>query len=324
MSHDLPVAVALNGYGLERYEPDGFFRDVLSWSDLRETVVMAEGLGYRGVFMPQQWAWEPLATLAALAGETERMSLASGVLPLDARDPRELVLGATSVQAISEGRFALGLGAASSMAATREQVIGIRDALRGNEGSLPEARMVLGPLDRPPTSPVPVYLAALGPRMVALAGEVADGVILNWCNPERVAEARAAIGNRDDFILAVYVRAGLSHVDDHALEALQVTAARYVLLDHYARQLEAIGLGKDLRAARTGLERDGHPRDVVSERLLEATCVWGDRERALARLGEYHHAGADLVVVYPVPAGEAVSSIAGTMMAAAPEPAVEA
>jgi alkanesulfonate monooxygenase SsuD/methylene tetrahydromethanopterin reductase-like flavin-dependent oxidoreductase (luciferase family) len=158
--------------------------------------------------------------------------------------------------------------------------------------------------------------------MLALAGEIADGVILNWCTPERVAQARAAISRREGFTISVYVRACLSHVDEHALEALKNTAARYVSLPPYARQFEAMGLGKEAAAASEGLERDGYPVDVVPDRLVERTCVWGAREKALSRLQEYRDAGADLVVLYPVPAGEAVSSLTGTLMAAAPEQAL--
>jgi alkanesulfonate monooxygenase SsuD/methylene tetrahydromethanopterin reductase-like flavin-dependent oxidoreductase (luciferase family) len=154
--------------------------------------------------------------------------------------------------------------------------------------------------------------------MAALAGEVADGVILNWCTPDRVSDARQSISKREGFTIAVFVRACLSHVDEQAVEVLKTTASRYVGMGPYARQFDMMGLQKEAAAAREGLERDGHPRDVVPDRLVEQTCVWGDRERALARRAEYLDAGADLVVVYPVAAGEAVSSLRGTLMAAAP------
>jgi 2-methylisocitrate lyase-like PEP mutase family enzyme len=62
----------------------------------------------------------------------------------------------------------------------------------------------------------------------------------------------------------------------------------------------------------------------VPSSLLGAVCVRGTREEALQRLAEYGRAGADLVVVYPVPAQEAVSSTMGTLLAAAPDPAVGA
>jgi alkanesulfonate monooxygenase SsuD/methylene tetrahydromethanopterin reductase-like flavin-dependent oxidoreductase (luciferase family) len=154
--------------------------------------------------------------------------------------------------------------------------------------------------------PVPIYLAALGPRMTALAGELADGVILNWCTPERVAEARAAIPPSGGFTVVVYVRACLSHIDEHAGEALRFAASRYADMEPYRRQFEAMGV------------RASSPDAIVAQ-----VCVQGEREAARRRLQEYAEAGADLVVVYPVPAGEAVSSLTGTLMAAAPDRALE-
>ena len=94
-------------------------------------------------------------------------------------------------------------------------------------GSAPGAALRL-----PLPAPVPIWIAALGPRAMRLAGEIADGVILNWCTPERVAEARDAIraaageaGRDPDAVtIAVYVRASFS---DRADEALLAAAAEY-------------------------------------------------------------------------------------------------
>src|ERR687892_598977 len=160
---------------------------------------------------------------------------------------------------------------------------------------------------------IPRFLAALGPSMAELAGRAADGVLLNWCPPERVARARGEIASgaeaagRDpaEVTVAVYVRACLGHDEDHALGALAEAAEMYAGIPAYRRQLE-----------RDGVELSPEP-------MARALCVWGDRDGALDRLAAWRDAGADLVVVYPVPAQEAVSSLMGTIMAAAPDPAVE-
>jgi 2-methylisocitrate lyase-like PEP mutase family enzyme len=90
----------------------------------------------------------------------------------------------------------------------------------------------------------------------------------------------------------------------------------------YQRQLEAEGLG-DLADAAADARRRGDPAGVPEE-LVDALCVRGGRDEALARLDEYRAAGADLVVVYPVTAQEPASSLMGTIMGAAPDPSVEA
>ncbi len=134
---------------------------------------------------------------------------------------------------------------------------------------------------------MPIWVAALGPKAVRLAGEIADGVILNWCTPERVAEARDAIrvaageaGRDPDAVtIAVYVRASFS---DRADEALLGAAAEYASYPAYARQFEAMGV------------------EPSPEAVVEAVCLRGDPDRARERLEAYREAGADLPVVYPV------------------------
>jgi alkanesulfonate monooxygenase SsuD/methylene tetrahydromethanopterin reductase-like flavin-dependent oxidoreductase (luciferase family) len=134
---------------------------------------------------------------------------------------------------------------------------------------------------------VPIWIAALGPRATRLAGEIADGVILNWCTPERVSEARDAIraaageaGRDPDAVtISVYVRAAFS---DQADEALLAAAAEYTSYPAYARQFEAMGV------------------EPSAEAVVDAVCLRGDPSAARSRLDAYRSAGADLPVVYPV------------------------
>ncbi len=276
----------MNGYGIE--QPKGT-REVLGWRDVTALGRLAEELRYESVFSPEIGGWEAFTLLGGISARTESLGLVSGVIPLRSRDPHRLAMGAASLQEASAGRFVLGVGSSESIERTGSALSELRQMIAGGTDWITRPRST------------PIYLAALGPRMTALAAETADGVILNWCTPERVAEARAAIGPRDDFTIAVYVRACLSHVDEQAGEALRIAASRYATMPPYARQFEAMGVA---------------PADI--DAIVSATCVRGDRDQALARLDEYSAAGADVVVVYPVPAGEAVSSITGTMMAAAP------
>jgi alkanesulfonate monooxygenase SsuD/methylene tetrahydromethanopterin reductase-like flavin-dependent oxidoreductase (luciferase family) len=289
--HRLRLAVALNGYGLDHPAEDGGHREILPWHDLRVLGVLAEELGYEAIFAPEIGGWEAFTALTGLAAGTSDIRLVTGVVPISARTPERLAMAAASLQELSGGRFTLGVGSRDSIAKTRGFIEQLRGMASGGSGSdwagFPR--------------PVQIHLAALGPKMTALAGEVADGVILNWATPRRVEQARDALPQRDGFTIAVYVRACLSPADEQATDALRIAARRYAALVPYRRQFEAMGVNaSDLD-------------DVVSK-----TCVIGDRGQALQGLAEYARAGADVVVVYPVPAGDAVSSIKGTMIAAAP------
>ena len=303
-------------------------RDPLPWQDLVQVVETAEETGYEIALVPEIRAREAFATVAGLTAATSRIRLGPGVLPITSRPPTLTAMGAATVHEAGGGRFVLGLGSgrarSGAVEMVREFVRQVRAVLRGetvtSAGPFPVEGFRLGM--EPPRDPVPVWLAALGPRMVELAGEVGDGVLLNWCTPERVAKARkeAARGaeraGRDlaDLTVAVYVRACLGPEEAHALAALAPAAAEYAGFPNYARQHEAMGLGEAARAAAQG---DGRG----AEALARALCVWGDRDQALSRLRGWRDAGADLVVVYPVSALEPLSSIMGTVLAAAPSPA---
>lgn len=286
-------------------------RDALPWDLFAGLVRRAESIGYRAVFVPEIAGRDALATLAALAGETSTVRLATGVIPITSRTPMLTAMAGATVQERS-GRLVLGLGtgppAPGALDRLRSLVVALRRVFSTGEAAL-DGRSLRVSLGMP--APPPVWIAALGPRAMRLAGEVADGVILNWCTPERVAVATDEIAEgarragRDpaDVTVAVYVRAALD--DDHAvsLAALKTVAGEYSTYPAYARQFRRMGLGSAAdRAARAF--RAGRPSEVPDE-LIQEVCVIGDESLARERLSRYRTSGADLPVVYPVAGGSA-------------------
>jgi alkanesulfonate monooxygenase SsuD/methylene tetrahydromethanopterin reductase-like flavin-dependent oxidoreductase (luciferase family) len=316
MAADNPLrgtALAIAGSTIHRV----FSEDVrvpMSFEDLAQAVTLAEDTGYQAVFVPDHGVWDPFALLAAFAHRTSRLNLATGVVTVATRTAEAMIAGAATVQRVSDGRAVLGVGS-------------------GPERNVERVSQVIGDVGTRLPDGIPVYLAALGPRMVAAAGGVADGVLLNWCPPSRVRRAReqlertarpvVEVGHDPPPVnVAVYVRACFGHDEEHAVAALREAVATYAAIPTYRAQLEAEGLG---RAADAAAEAHDRGRiDQVPVELVDALCVRGGRDQALARLEEYRAAGADLVVVYPVTAQEPVSSLLGTIMAAAPDPSVEA
>ncbi len=307
-------------------------RDPLPWDDVVQIVRTAEETDYEAVFLPEVGARETFSTLSALAQRTSTMRLATGVVTTVARRASVTAMAAATVHDVSGGRMILGLGAGPSgpgaLERLRAYVSDVRALLSGK--AIAEERrgepFRLGlAVDRPP----PIWIAALGPRAVELAGAVADGALLNWCTPERVAAARRSIADaaaragRDPAALTigVYVRAVVGQEPEHAMPALRSAAAQYASFPAYARQFEAMGLGQQARAAAEAL-RSGR-LERVPDALIGSVAVVGDAATASARLGEYRAAGADLVVVYPVPVLDPVSSVMATLFALAPRPAVE-
>lgn len=301
-------------------------RDPIPWHDLVQVVQTAEQTGYEALFVPEIRGREALATLSGLAGATSSLHLGTGVVNITSRRPEITAMAAATIHESSSERFILGIGAGGErrVEAVRSYITTVRRILDGEE--LGGFRLSLDPGQ----ARVPVWIAALGERMVGLAGEVADGVLLNICTPERVNEAKEEIArsaeragrNPEDVTVGVYVRTCLSHGEMHSLAALRAAVGEYALFPHYLRQFELMGLGEEAAMAAKAFEA-GEP-SAVPEALVRAVCVLGNRSDALARLDAYREAGADLVVVYPVPVLEPLSSIMGTVLAAAPSPTMEA
>jgi 5,10-methylenetetrahydromethanopterin reductase len=316
-------------------------RDPLPWQQFVQVIRTAEETGYWALFVPEIAGREAFGTLAGLATVTERIRLGTGVVTMRSRDPATTAMGAATIQDLSAGRHVLGLGTGAS---PKEQGAGpgplrlmgryvqlVREILAGGlveaEGPFPmDAFQLSLPMEM---GPPPIWLGALGNRMLALAAGLADGVIMNWCTPNRVREARgiideaAAAAGRDpsEVTISVYVRACLGVEERVALVGLREMTGQYASIPHYRSQMEAMGLGVEARSAASAFA-EGRPEDVP-DALVRALTVVGGRGEALARFAAYQEAGADLVLCYPVPAREPFSSILGTVLAAAPTTSVE-
>lgn len=298
-------------------------RDALPWPDLSAIVRASEAAGYAALFLPEISGRDALVTLAALAGETRELLLGTGVIPMGSRTPLLTAMAAATVQERSGGRLVLGVGSGAprpgALEELRNHVLTIRELLGGGtvgRGGR-EVRLALAP-----GWEVPVWISAMGPKAFRLAGEVADGALLNWCPPERVAFARelvvegAEAAGRDpaEITLAVYVRSWVGEEPAPAMSALRAAAAEYASYPAYRRQFEQVGLGAEAAAANAAL-RAGRPEEAP-EALVRAVTAMG--EGAIGRLSAYREAGADLVVVYPVAVGDPAPSIEATLLAVAP------
>jgi alkanesulfonate monooxygenase SsuD/methylene tetrahydromethanopterin reductase-like flavin-dependent oxidoreductase (luciferase family) len=301
-------------------------RDPFPWSPFARLVRQGESLGYDAVFLPEIGGRDVLVTLGALAAETEGLRLGTGIIPMTSRTPTLTAMAAAAVHERSMGRLVLGIGTGRAVPGAldrlREMVATLRRLFAGDaveiEGQVSRLSLVL-------EDPVPIWLSALGPRAMRLAGEIADGVLLNWCSPERVRSASSELregaesAGRDpaEVTVAVYVRASLGASDEESVRALQVAAGEYASYPAYARQFSLMGLEEECRQA-AAAHASGRPEDVP-EALVRAVALVGEPSAARERLAGYRAAGADLPVVYPVATpGDPIGSVARTLIAAVP------
>jgi len=160
---------------------------------IRTSAREAEARGYRSFWVNHPGPVDGLGSLAHAAAETRSLDLGVGVIPLHTRGPASIVEGVGS-HGLAPGRLLLGVGSPNPEALKR-----VRDGVAALRAKLSTR----------------VIVAALGPKMCHLAGEVADGVLFNWLTPEharRSAElvrAGAAAAKRPAPRLYAYVRVAL-------------------------------------------------------------------------------------------------------------------
>jgi alkanesulfonate monooxygenase SsuD/methylene tetrahydromethanopterin reductase-like flavin-dependent oxidoreductase (luciferase family) len=182
----------------------------------------------------------------------------------------------------------------------------------GYQGRVFRTGMV--PLDSPPVrAALPVYLAALGPRMLELAGRIADGVILNLMTPAQAGEAArlvrasAQAAGRDPASVEVTCVVHCCVGDGDSAAAARAAVPSYVLHPAAPWLFGELDGGVSLRSVRERVlagDRAG-AADLVPQQVADGFVAHGDADTCLARVGEYLAAGVDLPILFPVPmAGE--------------------
>ena len=276
-----------------------------------ELVLQAEKLGVDSVWVPEFWAGDALTPLAYLAARTSTIRLATGIVQLGARTPAMLAMSALSMQALSGGRFLLGIGTSGPQVMegwhgvrfdkpvrrTRETIeiirritAGERLEYHGDVYDLPlpdsEGRSIRSLM--PPTH-VPIYVASLGPANLRLTGELADGWIGNSFFPESadvffapIREAAAKAGRADALDLTVAV--GLEFTDD-------VEAAGRRHADGYAFTFGAMG-SATTNFYNRAFERQGYGDDV---REVQRLWLAGDKDEARRRVPLAIGVGTNLI-----------------------------
>jgi F420-dependent oxidoreductase-like protein len=264
----------------------------------------AERIGATSVWVAEAWGQDAMTPLAFLAAQTDRISLGSAIAQLGARTPAMLAMSAMSLQLLSGGRFRLGVGTSgpqvmegwhgvrfdAPLAVTRETIeivrmvaAGERLSHQGRVYQLPlpggQGRAIRSML--PPT-PLPVYVASLGPRNLELTGELADGWIGNTFMPEhadvfldRLRAGTAAAGRSlTDLDLVIPVAVDIT-ADEEAAAAAARRHAR-----GYAFTIGAMG-SKEHNFYNAAFTRQGYGADVEA---VQALWLAGRREEAADRV----------------------------------------
>jgi F420-dependent oxidoreductase-like protein len=289
----------------------------------------AERLGFDSAWAAEAWGTDAVTVLAWTAAVTTRLKVGSAIMQIPGRTPANTAMTAATLDLLSGGRFLLGLGTSGPqvvegwhgqpwgkpLGRTREYVEIVRAALRretlehqGAHYTIPyvgEDATGLGkPLKlmaRPLRADIPIYLAALGPKNVALAAEIADGWLPIFFSPDRFAEVFAPqlTAARDGFDVAPSVQVVLLDDVQAARDALKPLLALYVggmgsRGSNFYNAL-AVRYGYEAEAQRIQeLYLDGKQREAIAavpDALVDEVSLVGPRERIADRLEAWKEAG---------------------------------
>ncbi|HLH76270.1 MAG TPA: LLM class flavin-dependent oxidoreductase [Candidatus Binataceae bacterium] len=278
----------------------------------------AEAAGFVGTFTPEGGTNDGLMTCFTIARATSRIGIYTWITNIHFRLPVLCAGSAMMVQEAAAGRFVLGLGVSHrpAMEALGVRVENNRDKLRAYAGDLRRIfnGEVPGGRGRPaakPSYPMPIYFSALSLETARLAGEMADGMELLMCSPERarrqaeVAWEGARANQRDPqaFKVTVGTPVYLSDDLDRAYQAAQENLAPYLMLPFYQRQWVRSGFEAEAKAAQEAARRgdSAGQRAAVSRRLIDSVALVGSAARCAQRLADYQATGAEIVVLSPRP-----------------------
>ena len=300
-------------------------------AEIVELVGLAERLGYESAWVAEGHGGDQFAILAAAATQTSRILLGTSITSVFVRTVPTIAMAAASVDDISAGRFILGIGSSHKvqveaehgvpygkpLTRVRESVAAIRELLRAGRASYRGEAVRIDNFDlwfTPRRPEIPIYLSAVFPKMIALCGEIADGVMLTrstLATAARVREqlrdgARRAGRDPGRIVVSSLLPTVVAASREAALAELRPGLAFYAgFFPRYNRLMAEHGFAADaaaIAAAWAKGDRAAAER-AVSDALIDGTSIAGTPDQCRARIEAYRQSGLDLPILSPYARG---------------------
>ena len=260
-----------------------YYTDAMPPQDCVADALRLEALGYDAIWLPDLFGRELFVTAGYLLAATTRLRVATGIANVYARDAMSAAQAARTLSELYDGRFILGLGVSHPQAASA----------RGHRWEAPVQKLAAylegiasASVNAPePPRVAPIFVAAHGPRLLALAAERADGANTYLMPPEHTRQAREILG--PDKQLNVVLPCCLCADATAARGVARKGLSMYMQLPAYKRQWARFGLD----------ERDSN--DGGSDRLIDTLVAWGDESAVRAGITAHIEAGANRIIVMP-------------------------
>lgn len=263
-----------------------FFLDAMTAPESAQFAQAVEKAGYKALWIPEAVGREPFAHAAYLLDHTERLSIATGIANIWARDAITMAAASKTVAELSGGRFVLGIGVSHKPLVLNLRGHSYEKPYSYMKDYLPKMKSALYRAPEPKEE-VPIVLAALHPKMLALCAEQTQGTHTYFVPPEHTAKVRAQIGPKPWICAAqaVILEKDATKARTMARQYMKTYVPR---LPNYTNNLKALGYG------------DAEFANGCSDRLVDDIVAWGSEEKIRDRIDAHLKAGATHVCLLPI------------------------
>ncbi|MFX1405014.1 MAG: LLM class flavin-dependent oxidoreductase [Promethearchaeota archaeon] len=303
----------------------GFSGTPFSVKEILEPVKLADQMNFDSVWIAEDYYYrDAVSYLAASALVTTKISLALGVINPYTRNLALIAMTAATLDELSDGRFLLGMGTGVRFMEDMGVVMGkplrsmkeaaeiLRRILRkekltynGTNFKLKKVQLGFNPVQ----NQIPLYLAAIGPKMLQLAGEVYDGVLLTAASSPKYIEyaidhitegTNKAGKNLEDVDIASYIICAMS-TDDEALDKSFIEYFAFNVATADVGYLQLCGIEKEGQAIKEAWKKGGVKKaaEKVTSEVLDALAIYGSPKKCLQGLQRYIDAGVTLPILMP-------------------------
>ena len=296
-------------------------------TDIVDCIQLADELGYESAWMAEGHGGDQFSVLTACALRTKNILLGTSITSVFVRSAPTIAMAAATVDHFSQGRFVLGLGTShkvqvepehgllfeKAVPRLRECVQIVRSLLQKGEVSYQGSVYNIENFDfwfEPYRREIPIYVAAVFPKMLEVCGEIAQGALMTWCTLEHaetaawhVAEgAKRAGRNPNEVEVATLLPCAAGSSGEGAMEGLKTNIARYAArFPRYRRLMENAGFTEELQAVRRAWNEGDQEKAIrlVPAELIDKIALVGSADQCRARLEEYRRAGITQPIISP-------------------------
>jgi alkanesulfonate monooxygenase SsuD/methylene tetrahydromethanopterin reductase-like flavin-dependent oxidoreductase (luciferase family) len=299
--------------------------------DIVECVGLAEELGYESAWMAEGHGGDQFSILTACAVATEKILLGTSITSVFVRTPPTIAMAAACVDHFSKGRFILGVGSShrvqvegehglvfgQPIARVRECVEIVRTLLREDRVSFRGEVYDIEGFDlwfKPYRKEIPVFVAAVFPKMLEVCGEMAQGTMLTSCTLDRArgavehvaSGARRAGRDPAEVDVSTLIRCGIGEDPERAADGMRPGLAMYAArFPRYRRMMMEAGFADEVQASRRAWEEGDQAtaQRLLPVELLDTIGIVGAAEHARRRIEQYREAGITLPIISPAVSG---------------------